>query len=69
MKEYACMPTKKFRGHNICCMCCRRNETVDEKSLIKKLRKRVAELETELSCLLMAKVNHSNNSKNDNIKW
>lgn len=49
-------------------MCCRRNETVDEKSLIKKLRKRVAELETELSCLLMAKVNHSNNSENDNIK-
>lgn len=34
----------------------RRNEEVDEKSLIKKLRKRVAELESELSCLLMAKV-------------
>lgn len=34
----------------------RRNEEVDEKALIKKLRKRVAELESELSCLLMAKV-------------
>ena len=34
----------------------RRNEEVDEKSLVKKLRKRVAELETELACLLMEKV-------------
>jgi type VI protein secretion system component VasK len=51
----------------------RRNEEVDEKALIKKLRKRVAELESELSCLLMAKVTHSltsnkNHSKPPNVK-
>lgn len=34
----------------------RRNEEVDEKVLIKKLRKRVVELESELLCLLMVKV-------------
>ncbi|XP_076114042.1 uncharacterized protein LOC143082305 isoform X1 [Mytilus galloprovincialis] len=32
-----------------------RNEQLDEKSLIKKLKKKVAELETELSCLRLAK--------------
>ena len=34
----------------------RRNEQLDEKSLIKKLKKKVAELETELACLKLAKV-------------
>lgn len=45
----------------------RRNEEVDEKALIKKLRKRVAELESELSCLLMAKVFWSKCNKKKKI--
>lgn len=43
-------------NHDVYHLFYRRNEEVDEKALIKKLRKRVAELESELSCLLMAKV-------------
>ncbi|XP_078333663.1 uncharacterized protein LOC111136397 isoform X5 [Crassostrea virginica] len=50
------LSTCRFAGRVACIAnSVKRNETVDEKSLIKKLRKRVAELETELSCLLMAK--------------
>ncbi|OWF53096.1 kinesin heavy chain-like isoform X2 [Mizuhopecten yessoensis] len=37
-----------------------RNEEVDEKTLIKKLRKRVAELETELSCIRAARESGTN---------
>ncbi|XP_033751791.1 LOW QUALITY PROTEIN: kinesin heavy chain-like [Pecten maximus] len=37
-----------------------RNEEVDEKTLIKKLRKRVAELETELSCMRAARETGTN---------
>jgi hypothetical protein len=42
----------------------RRNEQLDEKSLIKKLKKKVAELETELACLKLAKVGINIQKKN-----
>nr|XP_034331855.1 kinesin heavy chain isoform X9 [Crassostrea gigas] len=50
------LSTCRFAGRVACIAnSVKRNEEVDEKALIKKLRKRVAELESELSCLLMAK--------------
>ena len=42
----------------------RRNEQLDEKSMIKKLKKKVAELETELACLKLAKVSINIQEKN-----
>ncbi|KAK3103203.1 hypothetical protein FSP39_017361 [Pinctada imbricata] len=50
------LSTCRFAGRVACIAnSVSRNEEVDEKSLVKKLRKRVAELETELACLLMEK--------------
>ncbi|XP_060082119.1 kinesin heavy chain-like [Ylistrum balloti] len=45
-----------------------RNEEVDEKTLIKKLRKRVAELETELSCMRAARTGASFSIEEMNAK-
>ncbi len=37
---------------------CRKNEEIDDRSMIKRLRKRIAELETELALLKAGQVSH-----------
>ena len=37
----------------------RRNEELDDKSLIRKLRKKIAELEAEIACLRAGQVTHT----------
>ncbi|XP_052233464.1 kinesin-like protein KIF3A isoform X2 [Dreissena polymorpha] len=52
--------TCRFAGRVACIAnAVSRNEELDEKSLIRKLRKRIAELETELACIKLDKVGDS----------